>query len=183
MTRNDALDLLKREVKTKNLIKHMIAAEAVMRKLALLLDEDEEQWALAGLLHDIDYDDTKDDPARHSQVGADMLRELDLNEQIIQAVRSHNDAHGIPRVTNMAKALYSVDPLTGLIVAAALIHPAKKLLAIDADFVLNRYYEKHFAKGAKREAIAACSEFGLDLPEFIAVGVAAMQEAVGEIGF
>ena len=182
MTREEALSLLSKKVKTKNLIKHMIAAEAVMRKLADLLGEDEEQWALAGLLHDIDYDETKDDPVRHSQVGAAMLAEMEMDPQIVQAVRAHNEVHGIPRVTNMEKALYSVDPLTGLIVAAALIHPAKKLYAIDGDFVLKRFYEKHFAKGAKRETIAACTEFGLDLADFIAVGVEAMQEAAGEIG-
>ncbi len=182
MTRDEALALLMRKVKTKNLIKHMIAAEAVMRKLAVLLGENEEQWALAGLLHDIDYDETKDDPLRHSQVGAAMLEELEFEEEIVQAVRAHNEVHGIPRVTDMEKALFAVDPLTGLIVAAALIHPVKRLYAIDADFVLNRYYEKHFAKGAKRETIASCREFGLDLPDFIAVGVAAMQEAAEEIG-
>ena len=109
MTREEALSLLSKKVKTKNLIKHMIAAEAVMRKLADLLGEDEEQWALAGLLHDIDYDETKDDPVRHSQVGAAMLAEMEMDPQIVQAVRAHNEVHGIPRVTNMEKALYSVD--------------------------------------------------------------------------
>lgn len=182
MTREEALHLLKQEVKQKNLIKHCLAVEAVMDRLAKYFGENEEKWALAGLLHDIDYDETADDPERHSILGAQILAERGLDEEIVYAVKVHNDAHGLPRNSLMDKALYASDPLTGLIVASALIHPAKKLHAIDTDFVVNRYKEKNFAKGANREQIACCAEMGLTLEEFIALGLEAMQATHGELG-
>ena len=182
MNREKALAVLNEKVKTKNLIKHMMAAEAVMKKLAVRMGEDPHQWAMVGLLHDIDYDDTKNDPHRHSLVGAKMLADLGVDEDIVQAVRVHNEVHGIPRVTPMEKALYAVDPLTGLIVAAALIHPSKKIHGIDAEFVLNRFGEKHFARGARRDTIQTCTEFGMTLDDFVALGVEAMQEVSVEIG-
>lgn len=182
MSRDEALALLKREVKQKNLIKHCLAVEAVMGRLARHFHENAEKWALAGLLHDIDYDETADDAERHSLLGAQMLAELGLDEEIVYAVKVHNDAHGLPRNSMLDKALFASDPLTGLIVASALIHPARKLHAIDPDFVVNRFKEKNFAKGANREQIAGCMEMGLTLDEFVALGLEAMQEAHAELG-
>ncbi len=182
MERSEALQLVRQHVKSKNLVNHMLAAEAVMALLAGRLGQDREQWALAGLLHDIDIEATKATPEQHSLAGAEMLAGMGVEPAVVQAIKVHNGAHGIPRQTLIEQALYAVDPLTGLIVAAALIHPAKKLAAIDEAFVVNRYHEKHFAKGANREAIAACQEFGLTLEEFAQAGVEAMQGIAGEIG-
>ncbi len=182
MTREAALKLVLEKVKTKNLVKHMLAAEAVMRKLGAIMNEDEDKWAMAGLLHDIDYEDTKDHPEIHSKVGAELLASLGMDPEIVYAVKVHNGVHGFPRKSLMDKALYAVDPLTGLIVAAALIHPAKKIHVIDGAFVLNRFNEKHFAKGANREAIKSCVEFDMSLEAFIAAGVDAMQEVAADIG-
>lgn len=182
ISREEAMELLKQQVKQKNLIKHCLAVEAVMGRLAKHFGENEEKWALAGLLHDIDYDETADDPARHSLIGAQFLEEQGLEAEIVYAVKVHNEAHGLPRVSLMDKALYASDPLTGLIVASALIHPAKKLAPIDPEFVLNRFKEKGFAKGANREQIAACEEMGLSLPEFVALGLEAMQLSAKELG-
>ncbi len=100
----------------------------------------------------------------------------------MQAVLVHNEAHGIPRETPLDKALYCSDPVTGLIVAGVLIHPSKKIASIDADFILNRYGEKSFARGANREAIASCEELGLTLREFVSLALAAMQDVASEIG-
>lgn len=182
MSREEAMELLKQEVKQKNLIKHCLAVEAVMTRLAENFGENQEKWALAGLLHDIDYDETADDPQRHSLLGAKILADKGLDEEIVYAVKVHNEAHGLPRKSLMDKALFASDPLTGLIVASALIHPAKKLHAIDADFVLNRFKEKNFAKGATREQIAACDEMGLSLEQFVALGLEAMQLAHKDLG-
>ncbi|MDN5348508.1 MAG: uncharacterized protein PWP65_2073 [Clostridia bacterium] len=182
MKRNEALNLLKKHVKNKNLLKHSLAVEAVMRALARHFGEDEEKWGLAGLLHDIDYEQTKDDPTRHSLVGGEMLAELGLPEDIVYAVKAHNGYHGLQRESRMARALYATDPLTGLIVAGALIKPEKKLAAIDVPFLLNRYHEKSFARGANRETIASCSELGLTLEEFMQIGLEAMQGIAGELG-
>jgi hypothetical protein len=182
MERKEALELMKQKVKNKNLQNHCLAVESVMKALAERFNEDVELWGLAGLLHDIDYDKTKDDPAKHSIIGAEMLAEKDLPEELIYAVKVHNDYHGLPRKTLMDKALFASDPLTGLIVAAALIKPDKKLEAIDADFLVNRFKEKSFARGANRETISTCSELDLELKEFMAIGLKAMQDISDELG-
>ena len=181
MIRDDAMVLLQSHVKTKNLIKHCLACEAVLGALAPRLGGDPEQWRLAGLLHDVDYDQTLDSPETHALLGAEMLERAGLDGEMVHAVLAHADK--APRVSALDKALWCTDPLTGLIVAAALIRPEKKLAVIDAAFVLNRFKEKGFARGANREQIAACEqELGLTLEEFIAVGLAAMQGISDELG-
>lgn len=183
MNRDQALAEVKKRVKNRNLLKHMYAVEAVMRRLAQRLGGNEEQWAIAGLLHDIDYEETAQSPQRHSLVGAEILAELGLEEEIVYAVKVHNPAHGLDRNSMLDKALHIADPLTGLIVAAALIHPDKKLASIDPQFVLNRFGEKQFARGANREQISLCQEeLNLDLEEFIALGLEAMQQISGDLG-
>ncbi|MCL6612946.1 MAG: HDIG domain-containing protein [Peptococcaceae bacterium] len=182
MDRAEALSLLKKNLKNKNLFSHSLAVEAVMRRLARHFDQDEEKWGLAGLLHDIDYDRTKDDPDRHSVEGAQLLAEHGLPEDIVHAVKVHNDRHGFPRESLMDKALFATDPLTGLIVAGALIRPEKKLAAIDVPFLMNRFHEKSFARGANRETIKACSELGLSLEEFLGLGLEGMQAVAGDLG-
>lgn len=182
MQHGEALDLVKEQVKNKNLIKHMLATEAVMARLADHFGQDRELWSLVGLLHDVDYDLTDREPERHGLVGAQMLEERGLPGELVQAVRAHNEALGYERVTLLDKALYAVDPVTGLLVAAALIHPDKKLSAIDVDFVLNRFREKSFARGAGREQIETCSGLGLSLEEFISLSLEAMQGISKELG-
>lgn len=182
MNRIEALKHVNANVKNKNLIKHMLATEAVMKGLARKLKQDEAKWGLAGLVHDIDYEKTAKSPEKHSLIGAEMLEELGYDDDIIYAVKTHNDMHGLKRNSLMDKALYCSDPLTGLIVAAALISPEKKLNKIDTQFVLNRFKEKSFAKGANREQIAACKELGLELEEFIEIGLSSMQEISKELG-
>ncbi|KNZ69991.1 metal dependent phosphohydrolase [Thermincola ferriacetica] len=182
MTREEALTELKKHVKNNNLLKHMYACEAVMQRLARHFGQDEEKWGLAGLLHDIDYDQTKDDPVRHSLVGAEILEQMGLPEDVVYSVKVHNDAHGLPRNTLLDKALYATDPVTGLIVAGALIKPEKKLDAIDVPFLINRFNEKSFARGANREQIASCSELGLTLEEFFGLALEAMLAIRDELG-
>ncbi len=182
LKREEALALLKRNLPNKNLQKHCLAAEAVMRRLARRFQEDEELWGLTGLLHDIDYDQTKDEPDRHSLEGARMLAELGLPPEVVYAVKVHNERHGLPRLSLLDKALYAVDPLTGFIVAGALIRPEKKLAAVDVAFLSNRFKEKAFARGANREQMQTCAELGLFLNEFIGLGLEAMQEKAKELG-
>ncbi|HEY3314938.1 MAG TPA: HD domain-containing protein [Bacillota bacterium] len=182
MTRDEAYQLMLGKVQNQNLRKHILAVEAVMRRLAEHFGEDPDRWGLAGLLHDIDYESTKDDPDRHSMEGADMLAGMGVEPEIVEAVRTHNERHGIPRTTKMAKALFACDPLTGLIVAAALIRPEKKLAIVDAAFIMNRFGEKGFARGANRETIKHCSELDLLLDEFVGLGLEAMKGISGELG-
>ncbi len=182
MDREQAYEMVKANVKNKNLVKHMLAVEAVMRALARHLGEDEEMWALAGLAHDVDLGKTLDKPRKHALLGGEMLEKAGAPPEVVQAVRSHNHVLNLPRKSPMDKALYAADPLTGLIVAAALIHPAKKLKALDQEFVLNRFKEKHFARGAGRKQISACSELGLSLEEFVEISLGAMQAEAENLG-
>lgn len=182
MNREEAIELLKEKVKNPNLIKHSLAVESCMRELAAHFGEDKEKWGLAGLLHDIDYEETKNDPEKHSILGADFLKNLGLDNEIVNAVRAHNDIHGIKRETLMEKSLFSVDPLTGLIVAATLVLPSKKIKDLTVKNVLNRFKEKSFARGAKRENILRCTEMGLNLEEFISICLKAMQKISDDLG-
>ncbi|MBU0492058.1 MAG: HDIG domain-containing protein [Chloroflexi bacterium] len=182
MEREVAWQLVQDQVGNANLRKHMLATEAVMQALARHLGEDEALWGLAGLLHDIDYDETYEDPARHGLLGAEMLAERGVDPRIVQAVRAHNEMHGLPRETRLDMALYAVDPLTGLIIAAALIRKPKKLAPVTTEFILNRFKEKGFARGANREQIASCEELGLTLDEFVGIGLEAMQGIADDLG-
>ena len=172
---------LTKYIDNKNLLKHMIATEAVMIRLAKYFDQDPDVWGLAGLLHDIDYEETKDKPEIHGIRGAEILAGLGLAEEIGYAVKVHNDRIGLPRVSLLDKALYAIDPLTGLIVAGALIRPEKKLAVVDVPFLRKRFDEKSFARGANRQQIQACSELGLNLEEFLGLGLEAMQGIAGEL--
>ncbi len=176
------LNSVNENVENKNLVKHMLATEAIMRALARHLGEDEEEWGLTGLLHDIDVELTGGDMSSHSKLGADLAREMGASEAMAHAILCHNEAHGVPRETKLDKALFCVDPLTGLITAAALVRPDKKLAGLEAKSVLKRFKEKSFAAGASREQISLCSEIGLELGEFIELGLKAMQEISSDLG-
>lgn len=180
LTRPEALDLIQSEIANDNLIKHMLAVEAIMEELACHCGEDPEVWGIAGLLHDIDLGRTKGDMAIHGLVGADILRDMNIAEDIVHSVMAH--AGKAPCVGKMDKALFAADPLTGLIVAAALIHPDRKLNSIDTAFVVNRFKEKGFARGARRDDILVCESIGIDLPEFVSIGLQAMSEIADELG-
>jgi putative nucleotidyltransferase with HDIG domain len=180
MTREEAMALVKEKVSNKNLIKHMLATEACMRELAERLDGELEQWSMAGLLHDLDYDMTKDDFPRHGFETVEMLSGMGLPDEILQAIVSHT-GH-VERKSLMDKALYAIDPATGLIVAAALMHPDKKLTSLDVDFILRRFKEKRFAAGANRDQIQTCSELGLELDDFIGLCLKGMQSISDELG-
>jgi putative nucleotidyltransferase with HDIG domain len=182
MIRDDVLDSIQANVENENLINHMLATEVIMRALARRLGQDEEEWGLTGLLHDIDVELTEDDMHSHSQLGADIAHELGATEEMAQAILCHNEAHGIHCETLLDKALFCADPLTGLIVAAALVRPNKKLAGVKASSVMKRFGEKRFAAGANREQIATCSEIGFELDDFIALGLEAMQGIADELG-
>ena len=182
MTREEALDSIETNVENANLIKHMLATEAIMQALAKRLSEDEEEWGLAGLLHDIDVELTQGDMHTHSKLGADLVREMGASEAVAHAILCHNEAHGVPRETALDKALFCADPLTGLITAAALVRPDKKLAGVEATSVKKRFKEKSFAAGANREQIARCSEIGLELDEFIELGLEAMKGIATSLG-
>jgi putative nucleotidyltransferase with HDIG domain len=172
LSRNDALELVNGNLTKKNLFKHTLAVEVIMRAFARRFEESEDLWGLAGLLHDLDYERTMNSPERHGLLTIEMLAGLDVPQKVMNAILAHAGHGG--RNSLMDKAIWCIDPVTGLIVASALMHPSKSLAGIDADFVGKRYKEKRFAAGANREAIAGCSELGLDLHEFFSVSIEAM---------
>jgi len=182
MIRKEALDSVNANVENKNLVKHMLATEAIMCALAKRFGEDEEEWGLTGLLHDIDVELTEGDMNSHSKLGADLAKELGVGEAMAHAILCHNEAHGIPLETKLDKALFCADPLTGLITAAALVRPDKKLASVEAKSVKKRFKEKSFAAGANREQIARCGELELELDEFIELGLKAMQGIAADLG-
>ncbi|MBA7504576.1 Ribonuclease Y [subsurface metagenome] len=182
MTREEALNSIKANVDNANLIKHMLATEAIMRALAKHLGEDEEEWGLTGLLHDIDVELTQGNMHTHSKLGADLARELGASEAVVHAILCHNEAHGIPRETKLDEALFCVDPLTGLITAAALVRPDKKLAGLEAKSVIKKFKQKGFAAGANRQQIALCSEIGIEFDQFIELGLAAMKAIAADLG-
>ncbi|OGO37488.1 MAG: phosphohydrolase [Chloroflexi bacterium RBG_16_57_8] len=182
MNRDEALLAIREKVKNENLVRHMLATEAIMRALARRHGEEEEEWGMAGLLHDIDVELVSGDMKEHSRLGAELALQLGASEAISHAILTHNEAHGVPVKTNMDKALFCSDPVTGLITAAALVRPERKLANVEVKSVRKRFKEKSFAAGANRENIAACSALGIELDEFIDLSLKAMQGVAGELG-
>jgi putative nucleotidyltransferase with HDIG domain len=180
--REQALIELKGRLSNENMIKHSLAVEAIMKELAEYFKEDIENWALAGLLHDIDYDKTKNDLSKHSILGAEILDNLEVDGSVVYAVKAHNSIHGIKRKRKMDKALYAADPVSGLITAAVLITKNKKLRDIDEEFVMKRFKEKGFARGANREQIKECEELGFKLVDFIKLSLDAMKKISDDLG-
>lgn len=181
MDRNRALEELKLRIENKNTIKHSLAVEAIMRKLAIQFNEHESLWGITGLVHDIDYERVQGDMAQHGKMGADILEALNFDNTVVYAVRAHNPENNITRRRKIDKALYCADPISGLIIACALIVPSKKLKDIDEEFVLKKYHQKGFARGANREQIATCTEIDLTLEEFIKISLEALKEISDEL--
>lgn len=186
-SRDEALALLKEHTQNGNLVKHMLAVEAAMRAYAQRFNESEEQWGMAGLLHDFDYEkypNHEHHPKEgHPSVGVKLLRERGFSEEICQAILGHADYTGVPRESLMAKALYACDELTGLIVAVALVRPSKKIAEVTVDSVKKKWNDKAFARGVNRQDIEkGAQELGVPLDEHIYTVLKAMQKIASELG-
>jgi putative nucleotidyltransferase with HDIG domain len=180
MERQEALDLVFEKVTEPNLRNHMLSTEAVMRALAVRFDQDPDYWGLAGLVHDLDYDETINDFSRHGYLTSEMLSAREIPQEILDAVVAH--AGHRERVTLLDKALYCADPVTGLVAAAALIRPEKKLEPVKLKSLKKRFKEKQFARGADRDQIKACEDLGMELDEFLELSLEAMKDIAEEIG-
>jgi putative nucleotidyltransferase with HDIG domain len=154
LNRDEILDSIHGNVQDRNMIKHMLATEAIMRAVARKLGEDEQEWGLTGLIHDIDVELVEGDMGSHGKLGSDLARELGANE-------------------TMARS--------GLITAAALVRP-DKLSGLTSKSVMKRFREKSFAAGVNREQVAQCQEIGVELEEFVALGIEAMQKIASQLG-
>lgn len=172
---------------SESLRKHMLAVEAAMEAYARHFGEDEQRWALAGLLHDFDYERFPNDAhaadAEHPSEGVRHLRTLGYPEDILQAILGHARYTGVTRETRMAKALFAVDELCGLITAAALVRPSRSVLDLEAKSVRKRLKDKAFARGVSREdVIEGAAELGVELDAHIAFVIEAMRGRAEQLG-
>ena len=182
ITREDAWTLLNEYTKNPNLIKHALAVEAAMRAYARKFGEPEELWAITGLVHDFDYEQNPTAPD-HPAVGVAILRERGWPEEVAVAVEGHAPYLGVPRVSNMDRALFAVDELTGLITAVALVRPSKSILDVKVKSVKKKWKDSAFARGVNRSDIEqGAAELGVELGDHIAVVLGAMQGIAKELG-
>jgi len=151
-----------------------------MRAMARKLNQDEEKWGLSGILHDLDYEITEKSPELHTTETVKILAEKGVDPEIIRTVQAH--AGHVECQNEMEWSIFSIDPLTGLIIAATLMHPSKKLKEVDLGFVKRRYKEKSFARGARREDIEQIENIGISLDDFISVCIEAMQGIDKDLG-
>lgn len=189
MARDEAYQILTTLIKNPSLIKHHLACEAIMIALCqkLIPNADQEtvqKWGLVGLLHDADYELTKNDPSKHTKVLEQKIGKQ-LEPDVLHAIKAHNykETGAIPK-GNMDWSMYACDELSGLIIASALVHPERSLAALDTNFILKRFNENSFAKGADREQIKTCeSKLGIALSEFIRLCLSSMQGIAPQLGF
>lgn len=181
-TRQEAWELLCRYTQSENLRRHMLAVEACMRYYARLFGEDEEKWGIAGLLHDLDYEQNPTFD-KHPFVGMEILRREGYPEEMVRAVGAHADHTGIPRQTLMEHALYACDELSGFVIAVALVRPSRKLAEVDVSAVLKKMKDKAFARGVHREELLqGAQELGLPFEEHVQHVINALQGIAGELG-
>jgi len=189
ITREQALVLLRKYIKTENTIKHMLALEAIMRALAQKLEpEKKQEWGMAGLLHDLDYETIDQKTYKgHGLKTVEILKneDADLPESVYQAIKAHCynlDLDFKPK-NKMDWSIFISDSLTGLIVATALVRPDKKLASVEVKSVKKKFKQPSFASGTRREDIKLCEEkLGIPLDEFFALSLKAMQEISNELG-
>jgi putative nucleotidyltransferase with HDIG domain len=181
MNRAEAYTIVTEYVKNPSLIKHMLAVEAAMRFYARKFGEDEEKWAIAGLLHDFDWE-IHPTMEEHPQAGEPILREKGVSEEIIHAVLSHANHTGVARESLMEKALFACDEVTGLITAVALVRPSKALYDLKVKSVKKKWKDKSFAAGANREEMEqGAEELGIDLWEHVGNVIQAMDAIAGDL--
>jgi len=186
-TRDEALALMHEYTASDSLRKHMLAVEAAMRAYADRFGEDPERWGLTGLIHDFDYERFPN--AAHSATeehpawGVNLLRQRGWPDDILAAILGHATYSGVPRETQMAKALFAVDELTGLVTATALVRPSKSVHEVDAKSVRKKMKDKAFARGVNRDdVVLGAQELGVELDEHIQFVVVAMQRSADALG-
>jgi uncharacterized protein len=182
LTRNEAHGLLMKNLRTENLIKHSLAVEAILQEMAKTLGEDTELWGLTGLLHDLDYDFTKNDPERHSLMTIKVLDDL-LPSEALDAIKAHNYQYTaqIPQ-TYLDKSLIAADAVSGLVIAAALVMPSKKLADVTPKTLLAKFKDKSFAAGCNRKRIELCEDMDLTLQMFLELSLNALKKISDELG-
>jgi putative nucleotidyltransferase with HDIG domain len=186
-TRDTALALMHEYTASDSLRKHMLAVEAAMRAYAAKLGEDQDRWGLAGLIHDFDYErypnNAHSATEEHPAQGVAILREKGWPDDILQAILGHAAYCNVPRTTPMARALFAVDELTGLITATALVKPTKSVHDVEVKSVRKKMKDKAFARGVSREdVLLGAQELGVELDDHIQFVIDAMRAVAPELG-
>ncbi len=180
MVYEDALALMQRWTTSESLRKHMMAVEAAMRAYARRFGEPEEKWAITGILHDFDYEKA---PETHPFKGVEMLREMGYPEDVLEAILGHADVPEYPRHTLLAKTLFAVDELVGLITAAVYVRPDKSIQSLELSSLKKKFKDKAFAARVDREGIVrGAQELGVDLDEHMAFVLEAMKADAQRLG-
>jgi putative nucleotidyltransferase with HDIG domain len=186
-SRDEALAIVHDYTRSDSLRKHMLAVEAAMRAYAEKFGEDADRWGLAGLVHDFDYErfpnDAHSPTEEHPAEGVRILRSHGFPEDILEAILGHATYSGVPRESKMAKTLFAVDELTGLITATALVRPSRSVMEVEAKSVRKKMKDKAFARGVNRDdVINGAADLGVDLDEHIAFVIKAMQGSAESLG-
>jgi putative nucleotidyltransferase with HDIG domain len=183
ISRQEAVELMKQYLPQDNLQKHCLATEAIMRSLAKKLGYDEDIWAIAGLLHDLDYVETKDCMDRHGLITEKILKEKGVKEEITGAIKAHNaDNLGFQRKEVFEHALTAAECITGMVVAATLVYPDKKIASVKPKSITKRMKQKEFARSVNREYIKECEKIGIPLADFAVLSLEAMRGISDELG-
>lgn len=183
MTRDEALRLMETHIEADSLRKHCLASEAIMRALAERLGQDVELWGIAGLLHDLDFEYTRDNPAAHGLKTLELLAPYGLPAEATEAIARHNaEALHLERQTAFDFALTCAETITGLIVAAALVHPDRKLSSVKPKSIQKRMKAKDFARNVNREHVTLCERIDLPLMDFIELSLTAMTAIGDQLG-
>jgi len=183
LTRQAALELMVSYLPQDNLQKHCLATEAIMRALARRLGQSEELWGLAGLLHDLDYNQTKERMDQHGLVTEKILLERHVSPRITAAIKAHNASNlGLQRAEPLEHALVAAECITGMIVATALVYPDKKLASVKPQSIIKRMKQKEFARNVNRDHIRECEKLGLSLEDFAEQSLDAMREISEQLG-
>jgi putative nucleotidyltransferase with HDIG domain len=181
LTREEALQLVKEHVQNDNLLKHMLAVEAIMRKCAEFLGEDQSKWALAGLLHDIDFDKIEH-PKYHGMIAVGILKDK-VDDDVLNAIESHNfENTGVMPQTKMDYCLIATDAVSGLVIACGLMMPSKKLAEVKVDSLKKKYKQKDFARNCDRSRILYCEKAGIPLDKFYELSLVALQGIASNLG-
>lgn len=186
-SREQTLALMHEYTASDSLRKHMLAVEGAMRAYARKFGEDEDRWGTAGLIHDFDYErypnNAHSPTEEHPSEGVRVLRSKGYPEDVLVAILGHAQYCNTPRESKMAKTLFAVDELTGLITATALVRPTKSVHEVDARSVRKKMKDKAFARGVNRDdVINGAQELGVDLDEHISFVIAAMQSRAADLG-
>jgi uncharacterized protein len=185
ISRDEAWELVLEHNQEQVNLNHFLETEAVMRELAKRLQADPEEWGLIGLLHDLDWEETQTDSARHTLRTCEILSAKGFPEDVLYTIKAHNNEYLKEDFSPKSKRDYALrcgETITGLIYAVALVRPSKKVADVKVKSIKKKFKDKSFAANCRREVISECEKLGLTLEEFMELSLAAFQPIAGEIG-